>query len=167
MSSPSKPIFAIDPGTEESGYALLDWDLRPSAFGKIPNTQLIGNLRMLLSDHEWSYWNVDCVSEMVASYGMPVGREVFETCVWIGRFSEALESLHAHVGTVYRKDEKMALCGSPRANDATIRQALIDRFGPVGTKASPGWFYGVHKDAWAAIAVGVTYHDLQILKERT
>ena len=29
-----------------------------------------------------------------------------------------------------------------------------------GTKKNKGWFYGVSKDVWAAIAVGVTYHDL-------
>ena len=95
---------------------------------------------------------------------VPVGKEVFETCVWIGRFMEQIRALGCtDVQRIYRKDEKMVICGSPRANDATIRQALIDRFGPVGTKKEPGWFYGVHKDAWAAIAVGVTYHDMQEL----
>lgn len=24
------------------------------------------------------------------------------------------------------------------------------------------WFYGVSKDVWAAIAVGVTYHDIYV-----
>lgn len=164
MSSPSKPIFAIDPGTEESGFALLDYDLRPVSFGKKMNCDIIETMQKSLAEHDWNLWDVDCVIEMVASYGMPVGREVFETCVWIGRFSEAIETLHGSVNRIYRKDEKMTLCGSPKANDATIRQALIDRFGPVGTKNAPGWFYGVHKDAWAAIAVGVTFHDMEELR---
>ncbi|HBC95047.1 MAG TPA: hypothetical protein DCZ10_19680, partial [Pelotomaculum sp.] len=67
---------------------------------------------------------------------------------------------------VYRKDEKINLCGSMRAKDGNIRQALIDRFGIVGTKKSPGWFYGVSKDVWAAIAVGVTYYDTVIMNKK-
>ncbi len=77
------------------------------------------------------------VIEMIASYGMPVGKEVFETCVWIGRFTEV--GIYANVQTeyVYRKDEKMNICHSMKAKDSNIRQALIDRFGEVGTKNNP------------------------------
>ena len=86
------------------------------------------------------------VIEMIASYGMPVGKEVFDTCVWIGRFIQ--------------QDEKMNICGSMKAKDSNIRQALIDRFGTVGTKKNPGWFYGFKADCWSAYAVGITYLDL-------
>ena len=102
---------------------------------------------------------------MVASYGMPVGREVFETCVWIGRFTEALKG-RCQITYIYRKDEKLTICNSPRANDATIKQALVDRFAygqpnhGKGTKKMPGWFYGFRQDVWAAYAVAVTYHDM-------
>lgn len=159
-----KLIFAIDPGTEESGFALLSYQLRPIFFGKIRNEKLVGNWLAWIDGNNIYPSECCAVIEMVASYGMPVGKEVFETCVWIGRFMEQIEAAECcDVSRIYRKDEKMTLCGSPRANDATIRQALIDRFGPVGTKKEPGWFYGVHKDAWAAIAVGVTFHDMQEL----
>jgi hypothetical protein len=53
----------------------------------------------------------------------------------------------------------MNLCNSMKAKDSNIRQALIDRFGEVGVKKAPGWFYGFKKDVWAAYAVGVTYLD--------
>ena len=100
---------------------------------------------------------------MVASYGMPVGATVFETCVWIGRFVQAVtERSKVEPIFVYRKDEKMALCHSMKAKDGNIRQALIDRFGVVGTKKNPGWFYGVSKDVWSAIAVGVTFYDMNL-----
>ena len=84
------------------------------------------------------------VIEAIASYGMAVGAEVFETCIWIGRFYEAL-SQYSEPARVYRKDVKMNLCGQTRAKDSNIIQALKDRFGDKGTKSKPGWFYGFKK----------------------
>lgn len=135
-------------------------------FGKTDNEEIPGMAAELVK-----HINAEKIAgccEMVESYGMPVGREVFETCVWIGRFIERLNDLGIYgydgdgLTLIYRKEEKLNLCNSVRANDATIRQALIDRFGPVGTKKNPGWFYGVHRDAWTAIAVGVTFSDLYL-----
>lgn len=74
---------------------------------------------------------------MIASYGMAVGKEVFKTCVWIGRFKEIALSRLKETKYIYRKDEKINICHSMKAKDSNIRQALIDRFGPVGTKRNP------------------------------
>ncbi|NII07239.1 hypothetical protein HBF25_12680 [Luteibacter anthropi] len=101
-------------------------------------------------------WDYPVVAiEMIASYGMPVGAEVFETVRWIGRFQQACRDPEA-VRLIYRKDVKMHLCGTPRAKDANIRQALIDKLGAPGTKKSPGPTYGVKSHAWAALGVAVT-----------
>jgi hypothetical protein len=86
-----------------------------------------------------------------------VGAEVFETCVWIGRFMEAYGAEHVH--RITRGQIKTHLCHSMRAKDANIRQALIDRFGKPGTKRYPGALYGVSGDLWAALAVAVTWWD--------
>lgn len=145
-------ILAIDPGNQQSAYALLDADLRPVKFAKKPNDEVMKDCITILEEN-----TTVVVIEMIASYGMAVGKEVFETCVWIGRFIERLAPETYKL--IYRREEKENLCGSMRAKDSNIRQALIDRFGVVGTKKNPGWFYGVSKDVWAAIAVGVTYHD--------
>ena len=146
-------IFAIDPGTVKSAYVFMDDELRLVDFGIRQNEELMPIVCGLTGTDNF-------VIEMVASYGMPVGAEVFDTCVWIGRFWEAASKAGMR-SRVYRMEEKMNLCHDSRANDANIRQALIDRFGPVGTKKSPGWFYGVSKDVWAAVAVGVTWKDKQ------
>jgi hypothetical protein len=95
---------------------------------------------------------------MIASYGMPVGAEVFDTCLWIGRFMQKW-SQHARCtlpSLVFRKDVKMHLCGVTKAKDANIRQALIDKFGAPGTKKAPGRLYGIKSHAWPALAVAVT-----------
>ena len=149
-------ILAIDPGDIESGYALIQMpDFKIIEHGKINNQELIEKLPDLSSKAE------EIAIEMIASYGMAVGKSVFETCVWIGRFLERMGK-----GTyVYRKDEKMCLCGSMKAKDANIKQALIDRYAKFdyktgkGTKKNPDVFYGVSKDVWSAIAIGVTYYE--------
>lgn len=161
-------ILAIDPGNVESGYTLLDINLKPIEKGKVKNEILLEGIKM---DRFWYHSPKDeedhIAIEMIASYGMPVGVEVFETCVWIGRFIQAIGN-GIEPRFIYRKDEKMNLCQSMKANDATIKQALVDRFAPgeknygKGTKKEPGWFYGFSKDMWAAYAVGVTYYDRYI-----
>ena len=144
-------VLAIDPGTTQSGWAILH-DRVVMASGIMKNA----DLRADLSNHE--ALNVDSVAiEMIASYGMPVGKEVFETCVWIGRFCEAYAKGGVEPALIYRRDVKLHLCRSVRAKDANIRQALIDKLGPQGTKKEPGPTYGVKSHAWAALAVAVTF----------
>jgi hypothetical protein len=156
-------ILAIDPGNEQSAWCTFE-DGTPRAFLKEPNQTLL--TRMALAD----FRGYDLAIEMVASYGMPVGREVFETCVWIGRFVQEWHS--ARLGNytfVYRKDVKLHLCGQSRAKDANIRQALIDRYGgrdkAIGKKSAPGPLYGISADVWSALAVAVTYADGAVKQE--
>lgn len=147
-----KMILAIDPGNIESAYCLIEEETyKPIEFGKIDNTLLLIKLGELNYDK--------LIIEMIASYGMPVGASVFETCVWIGRFIQKRKCPDFEY--IYRKEEKMNLCYSMKAKDSNIRQALIDRFGEVGTKKNQGFFYGFKKDIWSAFAVGVTYLDKQ------
>lgn len=144
-------ILAIDPGNIESAYCLIDKETyKPVEFGKIKNEELLYKLET------YEHLNRFLTIEMVASYGMPVGKEIFDTCVWIGRFIQVLDKGFT---LVYRKDVKINLCNSMRAKDSNIRQALIDRFGVVGTKKNQGWFYGFKADIWSAYAVGITYLD--------
>jgi hypothetical protein len=154
-------ILAIDPGDTESAYVLIDKNLKPIDFGKINNELLLEKIQMDKFWHESEDEEDYCAIEMIASYGMAVGIEVFETCVWIGRFTQAFGN-GIVPKYIYRKDEKINLCGTMKAKDSNIIQALKDRFGDKGTKKNPGWFYGFKKDIWQAYAVGVTYFDLYL-----
>ena len=153
-------IFSIDPGNVYSAYSVLNEDLRPIEFGKVENQELS---EIIKNHYELDHTRMPFVIEMIGHYGtgMPAGKTVFDTCVWIGRFTELY---HQYTGKepvyIMRREEKLNLCGNMKAKDGNIRQAFIDRFGVVGTKKNPGWFYGVSKDVWAAIAVGVSYHDI-------
>lgn len=158
-------ILAIDPGNIESGIVLLDEELKPIESGKYVNENVRQELRRNLNKYGHE---LHVAIEMVACYGMAVGASVFDTCVWIGRFKEMVEQYNMDVTYIYRKDEKMNLCGSMKAKDSNIVQALIDRFAPntpnkgKGSKKEPGWFYGFKKDIWQAYAVGVTYNDMYL-----
>ncbi|MBB5414084.1 hypothetical protein [Paraburkholderia atlantica] len=146
-------LLAIDPGTTQSGW--VEYDAERMA---VLDSGVMDNEEMVRSLESPSRVN-DVAIEMIASYGMAVGREVFETCVWIGRFVQAYHDPDA-VRLVYRRDVKLHMCGTPRAKDANIRQALIDLFGgkekAVGRKANPGPLYGVKSHAWPALGVAVT-----------
>lgn len=149
-------IIGLDPGPERSGYVVFD--------GRRVIVAGIGNNINLMDWLTGGDIPDDTVLaiEMIASYGMPVGKEVFETCVWIGRFAQAFESRSRGATVLYvpRQQVKLRLCNSPRAKDANVRQALIDRFGPAGTKRAPGPLYGVKGHAWAALGVAATAYDL-------
>ena len=92
-------------------------------------------------------------------------RSVFDTCVWIGRFTQYFYAEGVQAATMKRGEVKMALCGTMKAKDPNITQSLVDRFTPnvknygKGTKKKPGFFYGFKSDIWAAYAVGVTFID--------
>jgi hypothetical protein len=157
-------ILAIDPGNIESGYAVIEMpDFKLLEFGKVKNEELLEKLEEWFLGFDTDFTIDVTAIEMVASYGMAVGKSVFDTCVWIGRFAQFLNGLN--VDYIYRKDEKMCLCGSMKAKDGNIRQALIDRYAKhdfkngKGVKNNPDTFYGVSKDVWQAIAVGVTYYE--------
>lgn len=148
-------IFAVDPGNVQSAYVILDAQaLRPVTAQIVPNAELL----QIIADYP-DKGATAFVVEMVASYGMAVGETVFETVFWIGQFYAAAKPYLSR-SRIYRMDVKMNLCHNSRAKDANIRQALIDRFGIVGTKKDPGWFYGFKADMWAAYAVGVTFADI-------
>lgn len=153
-------ILAIDPGPTHSGYALIEAaSRRPVEVGKISND----DVSWLIEDREFERLAI----EMVASYGMAVGREVFETCVWIGRFQQhaLCDNALARVELIYRRDVKLHHCGSAKAKDANIAQALRDRFAAgqpnrgKGTQAEPGWFHGFAADIWQAYALAVLVAD--------
>ena len=160
-------VLAIDTGNTESGYCITDKQYRPLNFGKIENHEIMNLFQLpVLLEARHAGLKIAVVLEMVASYGMPVGKEVFDTCLWNGVFARHFNGLmHSPVFLLYRISEKVNLCHSANAKDTNIRQALVDRFAygqsnyGKGTKKNKGWFYGFKADVWAAYAVNVTFRD--------
>lgn len=140
-------ILAIDPGNTESAWVRLRGDTLVD-FGKEPNDELVEKLSAM-------YYDV-AVIEKIASYGMAVGEEVFETVFWSGRFAQSIGS---NVHRLPRLKVKVQLCRDSRAKDANIRQALIDRYGGPACIKKGGALYKVSGDVWAALAVGVAWSE--------
>jgi hypothetical protein len=93
--------------------------------------------------------------EMIESFGMPVGRSVFQTCLRIGQIYQQVGGCRL----IPRRDVKLILCNSVRAKDANVRQSLIDRLGEVGTKKDPGPCYGMSSHLWPALGIAfAAYH---------
>ena len=152
-------ILSVDPGPLQSAYLLYDplataYPLVAMESGIVANETL---------RRQVFFYKALCVGdvlviEKIESYGMPVGREIFETVFWSGRFVEAWGS---RFYLMPRREVKLHLCHSSKATDATIRQALLDKFGgkgpAVGLKKTPGPLYGISKDVWSCLALAVTY----------
>jgi hypothetical protein len=139
-------ILAIDPGCSQSGYVIWDGSIIREK-GIVDNSEMFS----VLSKREYTL----CLIEMIACYGMAVGKEVFDTCRFIGQLEYACPTDYE---LVYRKDVKLHHCNSIRAKDSNIIQVLKDRF-PQGNKKNPGITYGVKSHIWQALAIAVMWTD--------
>lgn len=176
-------ILSIDTGTMCSGMVLYDTESKDIIAIYLLNT---GILRQITFGDVAATADV-CVMEMVGHYGsaQPVGKEVFQTCIWFGQFQREWERRSEEQGVIsnpaiwmLRKTVAANLCGTARAKGSHIHKALEDRFGPgrakaVGTKENPGPLYklanygrlngqpGITGHLWDALAVAVTYAEME------
>ena len=161
-------ILGVDPGERFSGVVLWDSEteviVEKAEMGNEDLAVYLKGCALPFPSRE-----VDVVAvENVASYGMPVGAEVFETCRWIGEFRRITKDLHLRYVPVPRKEIMLHLCCSARAKDKNIHAALTERFGDYshgktgkGTKKFPGKLFGVKDHLWSALAVAVVMGDME------
>jgi len=142
-------IIGIDPGNTHSASAIIQ-DGRIVTKCYRPNADFIKDLGAATA---LPGFKGHIVCEMIASYGMPVGKTVFDTCVFIGQLLQVFPAMKR----VTRVQVKSTICHSAKAKDGNIRQALIDIYGPPGTKSTPGGTYGLSGDMWAALAVATAF----------
>lgn len=149
-------LLAIDPGYRESHAVLYSpggWISSPRAVRRcwsLPNDDMLDFLRVRSGLHE------RVLIESMDPFGLRLGRETMDTILWIGRFMEA-----GRAELVPRSLIKMTLCGTRRADDASIRRVLVDRLGAPGSKKQPGPTYGVSGHLWQALAVAVTWVEVR------
>lgn len=141
-------LLALDPGTTHTGWVQFANEV-VQASGIHDNHEILD----LIRSHRGPV-----AIERFEARGMPIGDESVVTMLWTGRFIEAAGM--DRVRLVKRSAVKSHLCGSQRAKDANVWQALVDRWGgkalAVGTIKRTGPLYGVKSHARAALAVAVT-----------
>jgi len=160
-------IIGIDPGPEHSGVVAYDAYHKEveQSFSEMANDKVFDYLRGTVYNPK----QVRLGIEIPACYGLRVGRDVFQTCVWAGRFIQEFTCLS--FWTVYevsRPEIVHHLTGKRGGPKAAVNAVLVDRFGPgrkvaVGRKSAPGPLYGVKGHAWDALAVA--YFVAETMKE--
>lgn len=141
-------LMAIDPGCYDSGVVVLNGEAILHAT-QLPNESLVRQV----AGHS------HVVIEALHFMGGSVGREVLDTCVWVGRFMQAAGP--ERVTLIRRDDLRYHWVQNASANDATVRAAVIDHYGgkeiAIGTKKNPGPLYGISGHCWQALALGLAY----------
>lgn len=117
-------IVGIDPGPVESAYALVTEGQQVLHAEKVGNESLIERIRQAPPAH--------VAIESIQSYGMAVGREVFDTCFFIGELIRTCKDAGIPFTLYPRPEYTRRICGVGKVNDAVLRQALLLRFGGDG-----------------------------------
>jgi hypothetical protein len=149
-------VLAIDPGYRDSAFVRYD-GARILSHGIEANEQLLDDLQRT------THTDVLVIEEMqlfTSNYG--VGREIFDSVFWSGRFAQAWSPRPFE--RLLRSKVRGHL-GATKGGDAAVRASLIDRFGPykeqaIGRKNAPGPLFGIRSDEWSALAIAVTWCDL-------
>jgi hypothetical protein len=113
-------IIGIDPGSEETAYAVIDENYNVIEADKL-NNEIV--LQFDLSTYD------AVVIESIQSYGMAVGRTVFETCYMIGMLIQRATDDGSEPVLYPRPEYAKAIAGVNKVNDSILRQALLLRFG--------------------------------------
>jgi len=150
-------ILAIDPGSYQSGCCLYCPELNEFYdFGKISNEELLQKVG------QEAYNKL--VIEDITSQGT-VGKTTFDTCKWIGRFSERANTRNIPFEYITRGAVKKTLTGKiNKIKDGDIRKAVIAEVYPKYSRKDPGPLKGVKADIWQACGLALAWkkiHDKQ------
>ena len=152
-------VISIDPGSERSAFLIYETTERMILFAEIMDNEEILQ-RLAESGKLLPFKREDTLLaiEMIQSFGMPVGKEVFETIFWVGRFVQEW-SRYGKYKLIYRRDIKLHFCNSVRAKDSNIRAVLKDKFAGRNLRKE-----GIVKDLWSSLAIAVFISETEEAK---
>lgn len=141
-------IIGLDPGNAQSAIVVYE----PGSPGRV--VEFFDELNQMVPEYlarQYLKGAAVLVAEYMRPRGMPTSAEEMDTMFELGRMRQCWSGEFVKFD---RKDVKLLLCGSVRATDSTIRQALLDRWGGskaiAGPKKCPvckgkGWYGRQHK----------------------
>ena len=128
---------AIDPGTSKSCWVVIDELLRPIGYAWEENLDVLMRELIVTGEpgtalqHYWRFGDevdervpLNLVIEDVTSMGRAVGKDVFETVKWAGRFDSSLSARW-----ISRPAVKTWITGKASTKDAEVREGVINRYG--------------------------------------
>lgn len=140
-------IYAVDPGTFKSAFVFFDpVAQRIVDMGIEDNNLLVRQLSV--GTRRMTVFAI----EMIASFGFSVGKEIFETVWWTGRFHQAVTGQDVPVFPVTRKQVVVHHTGKATTGDSAVRASMIARFGKENLK-------GCVYDIWSALAIASCVSD--------
>lgn len=125
MITTKNRYIGIDPGTEESGYCVIDGEYNILFADKVPNSLALKLIRESIKMSP----DVEVAIESIQSYGMQMGKSTIETCYMIGRLQQVIEDAQGICILYPRPEYAKSICATNKINDAIIRSALENRFG--------------------------------------
>lgn len=150
-------IVGIDPGSEQSAYAVIDLKGQPVRHGLVPNEDLAD---AALPPN----FDARVYIEWLSNQGQAVGATTFDTARWIGRFEQQFLDRGFDPTLVPRRDIKLWFLGQPNGRDSQITNAVCDRYGgslaaAKGVKRAKGPCYGMRSHIWQALAVALYVYE--------
>jgi len=153
-------IIGVDPGTRESGLAIVDFERRTIEMHHMLNGDVLHRIdaeAFLKSDVVVGYEWVQC-------YGGVVGQDVFRTAFMCGRVHEMATP---RCGT-YEPTRPMVVkhfTGRSNHKKPVVREKILERFGGKDARKKGGPLYGVSNHKWDALAIcmfiGETIYDIE------
>lgn len=152
-------ILGIDPGTAESGICVIE----AKGFDKpnIVSAEKVDNrqVKKIISDTFSLCNRVEVVIEGMANQSRAFGSSSIETCYFVGRLMEFIDSLKYVNLTLYKRHEYgRYFVNSGVLNDATLRAALETIWGPSAKKNDPLYSLRGASDKRSAFALA-KYHE--------
>ena len=151
-------VLSIDPANVQTAYVLFcsdSWKIYDK--GIIPNKDFL----KLLEQGDYD----EVALEIIVNMGIS-GKSLYDTAEMVGMITYIVRKKGKPLHRISRNEVKkhFKVKRSSKHNkqpsaDSQIRTSLIERFGKVGTKGNPGYFYGFKADKWAAMSVGVYHID--------